>query len=325
MPASDRSRGAFTLSLDLELIWGTRDIAGLNYARSCELERSVVIDRLLDLLNQYEIPATWCTLGHLFLDRCAEQHGSKHPDIERPNHKWSPGDWFQMDPCTDEATDPIWYGRSLIERIRACHTPQEIGCHTFSHVIFGDTGCSRETAVSELRKCVAIAAEADIELASLAFPRNSVGHLDVVREFGFRCYRGPEPTWYARKRVPPWVRRGAHLFDVLVARTPPVVDPAERLPGLWDLPGSMIFFPSQGFRRHLPMAQRVRRMQRGLHRAERERRIFHLWFHPTNLADEMENMFAGLETVLREAAERRSAGRLDIEPMSALIPGSRTA
>jgi len=318
-----RPRGVFTLSLDFELIWGTRDIAGLSFARQCELERDVVIDRLLDLLHRYEIRATWCTLGHLFLDACSSgEDGRKHPDLVRPHHRWWPQDWFAQDPCSDETTDAIWYGKSLVERIRRCPTPQEIGCHTFSHVILGDPGCSRETARSELEKCVELAREIGVDLASLAFPRNEVGHLDVVRELGFRCYRGTEPNWYARPRVPPPVRRAAHLFDVLVARTPPVVEIAERLPDLYDVPGSMIFFPSHGARRHLPTAQRVRRAHRGLQRAERERRIFHLWLHPTNLADEMEAMFAGLEAVLREAAQRRAAGTLDIASMAALLPSS---
>jgi hypothetical protein len=317
-----RNRGVFTLSLDFELIWGTRDIAGLTFAPQCEIERAVVIDRLLDLLHRYEVRATWCTLGHLFLHSCTHEVGGKHPDIVRPAHAWCDGDWFETDPCSDEASDGIWYARSLIQRIRQCPTAQEIGSHTFSHVIFGDPGCSREAARSELQKCVEVARDfdPDLDLVSLAFPRNAVGHLDVVRDVGFRCYRGPEPHWYARPRVPPALRRAAHLFDVLLARTPPVVEVVERLPGLWDIPGSMIFFPSHGLRGHLPMAQRVRRARRGLRRAAHERRIFHLWLHPTNLVDDMEGMFAGLEAVLRDAAQRRSAGTLDIASMASLLP-----
>jgi hypothetical protein len=51
-------RGAFTLSLDFELIWGTLDIAGLKFRRHYEAERSVVIDRLLALLHPREEPRT---------------------------------------------------------------------------------------------------------------------------------------------------------------------------------------------------------------------------------------------------------------------------
>jgi peptidoglycan/xylan/chitin deacetylase (PgdA/CDA1 family) len=312
--------GAFTLSLDFELMWGTRDTKGEAFRRQYEVERSDVIDRLLSLLAAYEVPATWCTLGHLFLDRCTEREGRKHPEIVPPRHAWVEGDWFAHDPCTNEKDDPLWYGRSLLARVRECPTPQEIGCHSFSHAIFGDSGCSRETAESELRACVAQAERLGLTLRSFAFPRNRVGHLEVLRQHGIQCYRGPEPTWYERPRAPSNLKRAAHLFDVIVARTPPVNQPVERLRDLWDIPGSMIFFPSHGWRRHLPMALRIRRAIKGLDRAESERRIFHLWLHPTNLADRTDAMFDGLEQVLADAARRRSRGALRIAPMSELIP-----
>jgi hypothetical protein len=44
-------------------------------------------------------------------------------------------------------------------------------------------------------QCVRLADEASLALRSFAFPGNRVGHLDVLREFGFTCYRGPEPAW----------------------------------------------------------------------------------------------------------------------------------
>ena len=65
------ARGVFTLSLDFELIWGTLDLFGPQaFRRVCEIERHLVIDRLLSLLEEFELPATWCILGHLFLDSC---------------------------------------------------------------------------------------------------------------------------------------------------------------------------------------------------------------------------------------------------------------
>ena len=64
----DPRKGVFTLSLDFELLWGTVDLHGSErFRRACEIEREVVIDRLLDLLDEHKIPATWCILGHLFL------------------------------------------------------------------------------------------------------------------------------------------------------------------------------------------------------------------------------------------------------------------
>jgi peptidoglycan/xylan/chitin deacetylase (PgdA/CDA1 family) len=320
-------RGVFTLSLDFELIWGTLDHGGIDrFGRACQVEREVVVDRLLALLAEFEISATWCIVGHLFLASCSPVEGVKHPEIVRPTHPWSVGDWFSEDPCGREETDPIFYGASLIEKIRACPVPQEIGCHSFSHVIFGDPGCSRDTAESELTECVRRASDSGIQLRSFAFPRNSVGHLDVLREAGFACYRGPEPVWWERPDVPRVAKRIGHLVDVLTARRPPVVTPVEELEGLWNIPGSMMLFPMHGRRRHIPASLRVRRAVKGLERAADERRIFHLWFHPTNLADETERMFGALRSILRHVSGIREKQRMDVRSMATLVrPETRTS
>src|SRR4051794_11160623 len=69
-------RGAFVLSLDFELIWGTLDVCGPERFRAaCERERSEVFGALLALLEEFAIPATWCVLGHVMLDSCAADNG----------------------------------------------------------------------------------------------------------------------------------------------------------------------------------------------------------------------------------------------------------
>jgi peptidoglycan/xylan/chitin deacetylase (PgdA/CDA1 family) len=311
-------RGLFTISLDFELIWGTLDRGVDTFREACEREREVVVDRLLALLTDFEISATWCTLGHLFLDSCEPRDGRKHPEIVPPTHAGI-ADWFEHDPCTSEASDPIFYGKSLVDRVLACPVPQEIGSHSFSHPRFGEPGCSRETASTELAECVRLARERGVELRSFAFPRNRVGHLDVLREHGFTAYRGPDPAWYEGSRWPRPVKRLGHLADVVLARTPPVGLPREVLPGLWNLPGSMIYFPMHGRRRHIPLSRRVARAVKGLDAAADQRRIFHLWFHPTNLAFETDAMFEGLRQVFERAAALRRGGDLWIKPMGEIV------
>jgi peptidoglycan/xylan/chitin deacetylase (PgdA/CDA1 family) len=314
-------RGVFTLSLDFELIWGTVDVRGPEpFRRTCEIEREVVLDRLLDLLAEFDIAATWCIVGHLFLSSCSPRNGVKHPEIVRPSHSWAHGDWFSCDPARSEETDPIFYGSSLIDKIRQCPVAQEIGCHSFSHVIFGDEGCSHETASSEVAECVRLARERGVEMRSFAFPRNSVGHLDVLRDHGFSCYRGPEPVWYESQRLPRALKRLGHLTDILAARRPPVVVPQEATKGIWNIPGSMLYFPMRGPRRYIPLSVRVRRAVKGLERAAAECQILHLWLHPTNLADESERMFAGLRSIFEHVDRLRTTSQIVVAPMGELVP-----
>ena len=309
--------GVLTISLDFELIWGTLDLFGpAKFRAACLREREVVVDRLLALFEEFDTPATWCIVGHLFLESCETVNGIKHPDIVRPEHRWCPTDWFAHDPGGNELDEPLFFGRGLVDRIRACRTYQEIGCHSFSHVIFGDDGCSRNTAESEIAECVRVASEIGVNLRSFAFPRNRVGHLDILSRYGFKCYRGPEPTWPETIGLPLPLKRAARLLEVVTASTPPVVLPQKNEFGLWNIPGSAIYFPMHGVRRLVPMRLRVRRLLKGLNEAGRRRRIFHLWFHPTNFAEQTEAMFEGLRRILLRAAELRERGQLEILTMS---------
>lgn len=310
-------RGAFVLSLDFELVWGTRDLPeGKAFGDACIRERAEVFDRLLDTLAEFAVPATWCTVGHLMLDSCAPHDSRKHPEIVRPDHAWFQDDWFIDDPCSDETTNPLYYAQSLVRRIQDCRVRQEIGCHSFSHPIFGDPGCSRACAESELQACIRAAEALGIEMSSFAFPRNSVGHLDVLAAYGLTCFRGPEPVWYARTRTAPGLKRAGHLADVLLARCPPVVMPKPVGDDLVNLPGSMMFFPMHGMRRYIPMSRRVRRAVKGIRLAADTQQIFHLWFHPTNLADQTEKMFSGLREILAEVVVHRERGTLDCLTMA---------
>ena len=46
---------------------------------------------------------------------------------------------------------------------------------------------------------------------------------------------------------------------------------------------------------------------------------FRLWFHPTNLADEVDQMLAGLRTIFAHAARLRERDALTVAPMGAIM------
>ncbi len=305
-------RGAFTLSLDFELIWGTQDLFGPEaFRKACLFERQRIIDDLLSLLDEFEIPATWCIVGHLFLDAC----DGKHTELKRPAHGWLRQDWFHNDPGGRENDQSVFLGKSLIEKILACSTRQEIGFHSFSHVVWGDSGCSREVAESEMHACVQAAAWTGSRPVSFVFPRNRVGHLDVLAQNGIRAFRGPGPRWYEQDENPGALGRLAHLLEVAAGTPGPTVLPVATAEGLVNLAGSMIYLPAHGIRGLIPVERRVRRAVKGLKRASEQRRVFHLWFHPTNLADCYQPMIAGLRRILDKVRSLRDAGRLDTRPM----------
>jgi hypothetical protein len=115
------------------------------------------------------------------------------------------------------------------------------------------------------------------------------------------------------------IRRMGHLFEIAGLRTPPSVVAKEE-GGIWNIPGSMLYTPSFGARRYLPVWMRVLRARRGLDNAVRRKEIFHLWFHPTDLVCRMDAMMDGLRRIFEHAANLREAGRLVVRPMRDLVP-----
>jgi peptidoglycan/xylan/chitin deacetylase (PgdA/CDA1 family) len=308
--------GIFVLSLDFELAWGSRDITTDPAAllRAARVTRERVFDGLLGLLTEHDAVATWATVGSLFRAGATRTRDGLYPDVVPPRHAWRTAPWFDGVPDGTEATAPEFYARSLVLRLR--DAGQEIGSHSFSHPIFGDPGCTRASARTDLARCVAEAAAIGVDLRSFVFPRNSVGHLDLLARHGFTCFRGPEPTWYHHAAVPPALRRAAHLADVALAARPPTVLPWRHPNGLWCIPGSASLLPLDGPRRWIPLSRRVDRCVAGVEQARRDRRICHLWTHPINLAAAPEAMLAGLRTVVGRAARLRDAGQLEILPMA---------
>lgn len=319
MTPAELPRGAFVLSFDLELAWGTFDHGGHERnGRSFDRVRPIVT-QLLEMLGRHRIPATFAVVGHLFLDRCARENGAAHPEIVRAAHAWFPHDWFSLDPCSDLERAPHWYGRDLVEQIAADAQGHEIASHSFSHVIFGDSGCSAEAARSELARCAALAREViGRELRSFVFPRNAVGHLDALTAHGIRVYRGVDGWWFKRLPLRVLARAGHFADDVLALRPPVHLPEWVEPPGIWNVPGSMLYQSRDGLRRLIPIGARVRKAKKGIDAAVARRRIFHLWFHPFNLATDESALLAGFEQVLAYAAGRRDAGALDILTMGAL-------
>ncbi len=309
------SKGAFLLSLDTELAWGGlhngkyRERVGL-----FEATRSAVA-RLLSLLGEYEIHATWAVVGHLLLRGCS-QSAVKHPELVRPDYPWLRGDWLDPVPCSEEGADPLWYAPDMVESILSCAAEQEIGCHTFSHVIAGHPGCSRQCFESEVRACVDAARGWGLKLTSFVFPRNSVAHLDVLREQGFRAFRGSSDDGVLTK-LPGPVGRVARGIKWVVPQPSLTASPEYR-DGLWCLPDTSFYLHREGGAGLLPVAGRVLRAARGLHQAARDQNLFHLYLHPFNLATDPDPLLEGLEKIFRMVASKRDRGILDNPTMGEL-------
>lgn len=296
-------KGVFTISLDTELAWGTFDKGNVERYEEAYRNTPEVIDRLCELFDEYEIPATWAVVSHL-LEDCDGNHSDRTP----PDIEWI-DDWFSELPCASGMDEDLWYAPWLIDRIQDCETDQEIGLHGSTHMQLGADGCSRQHAREEIGAAVETLRSYGVEPKSFVFPRNDVGHVDVLRDHGIQAYRGVDARWYERESVPSAVKPPLRFADEAARGTPPVVEPIER-DSVVEVPGSQVFRPSHDGWQYTPGESSVARAKKGLRSAARTGGVFHLWFHPFNLGHAMDRDLDRLKDVLADAAKLSEEGEL---------------
>lgn len=277
----DSKKGYFLISFDTELAWGTLDHQGWKkYGRHYEMVRQIV-SQLLTLLEKYELSATWDIVGRLFLSK------------ERLN------DGFEglNDP---DINSSLLYAPDIVRNILNCPVKQEIGSHTFGHMVASEV--SKERFERDLEDWKKAASPYGIKPVALVFPRNRAKHFDIVKKVGFRCYRGLDPT--LSNRFPSPISRLVRGVESFLVLPPPVVWPTYK-ERLWNIPGSYYYLHKDGWAKFLPIKARVIRARKGLRRAEKERAIFHLWTHPFNLAGDVDGLLGGLDKIFQYAHELR--------------------
>ena len=294
----------FIISLDTELLWG---YAGhplsdaVNLMKNDDARVRGCIDILLNIFEKHNIPATWAIVGHLFLDQCGKEDGIPHKNMPRFKDNW-----YSSDPCTDVQRDPLYYGNDLVENILSNRIKHEIGYHSFSHVVFSE--CNREVAEAEIKEGIKLAKEFGIRLRSFVFPEDKIGHIDVLKENGFKMYRGKP------------LRKGGNdpnqnmllrIFNAGIKRIiAPPVEP-KWMDGIWEIPSSMYFCEP------IIKSSVLQRAKLGLHRAIRSKKVFHIWLHPHNLLM-YPSLKDDLDKFLGIVAKKRDEGKIEVMTMGEL-------
>ena len=254
----DNYKGALIISADFEMAWAWRYAkSGINPENKGIEERNN-IPALIKLFEEYKIPVTWATVGHLFLKECSKLNKKPHSNMARipyfTNKVWSyqSGDWYDHDPGSNVRDAPAWYAPDLIEQIKASVIKHEIGCHTFSHIDCSDKYCPEKVLTDEISACVEVARLAGIELKSMVFPGGTNGNYAVLKKYGFTNYR---------------INAEWDLFY-----------PEKDNWGLWKLPSSASI-ENHGFGWDVEFYTKI--YKKYIDRAIETGTVCHLWFHPS--------------------------------------------
>lgn len=311
----DSDKGYFIFSLDTELAWGYHDLDGPRteiFSTDGTRERTA-IDRVHQMLDEFNIVGTWALVGHLFYERC--EMCEFCPVLEWQSKYESFNEIY-------DTHDPLWYGLDAIETLLTRHRNHEIAFHGYTHALFDESLMSNERARMEIDEWLRLGKRHDAVPTTVIFPRNRVGHLDQFRRAGFICYRGVEalPLWFRGKQLGKLIK---HVDQVLALSPLPIYDRSEieRSSGMVNLQSSEHFFD---FNRKLEMfldAQnlhtlRLRRIKQGIQRAAREKKIVHIWAHPWEFRTKKD--FEKLQYILTAVAEEIDSGRMQSVGMAEL-------
>ena len=315
--------GALVISLDFELHWGIRDHTSLDACRDRLKRTRDVIPTLLSMFQEFDVAATWATVGFLFARSKSELLA--HAPEDRPTYRdalLSP--YPLLDEIgNDEREDPFHYAPSLIEQI--ANTPkQRVGTHTFSHFYCCEEGVTPRQFEQDIRAAHELAGERGIELESIVFPRNqwTPTATSQLPGLGIKGFRPNPDHWAFRPRASgdeSPLRRLYRLADAYVPMRHSAVSwPAHSGQRPTPVCASRFLRPYSKRLRHLERF-RLDQIQREMAHAAREGHVYHLWWHPHNFGSNSAQNLESLRAILEGFRTLREQTAMDSLSMETCV------
>ena len=287
-------KGAFILSLDFEGLWGS--IGGHTepqvkaFADSVS-RNPVVIPRLLSLFEKYKIHCTWAVVGAMLCKNKEEVLNLLSDDV-----KYQAWGISMKDYISNIEADDVYFFPELIKRVKNCPN-QEVGSHTFTHFYANETGVTVEMLRQEMELSRTVLDDLGTEAKTLIMPRNQVEGLDndVLKKTGFTVLRGRAGGQFQNKKVKK-VMNFADAYFPLIRRPFVLSDIGKG--DIQNVKASILFrpyFKKLGFIEPL----KLWRIKLAMKKAAKRGECFHLWFHPHNVANNMDRNFATLESIFK--------------------------
>lgn len=266
------------------------------------LNTRLVVPRLLKLFEAYDVAATWAAVGMLLAGNRDEwNHYSPVCKPAYHNPVFSAYHWYEK----EEVDDRMVFAPELMTEV-VKYPKQELGCHTFAHYYTLEKGHCEECFRADLQAAKRITREKfGRELTSLVFPRNQYDDaaIAVAASEGFTAVRTNPGDWYWRDpHNDQLVKRLFRTGDILVPLGKKTSFPLSLItpsaPGLpYQVPASRFFRPHDPA---LPLVNRwkLQRIKNEMSRAAALGEVYHLWWHPHNHGNHLEESLAEVEVLL---------------------------
>ena len=318
--------GHFVISLDFELHWGLFDLLSIQEYQENLANVGIVIDRLIDLSERYNIRLTFATVGFLFAKNKKELiKFSPHHKPTYKNIELNPYSLFNKI-GNSEKDDPYHYGYNILKKIHS-RKIHEIGTHTFSHYYCNEAGQTNQQFTEDIKSAINIANNFGIKTNSIVFPRNMVNPdaLDSCKKLGIISYRGNEKAYIYRispkKKYYNWLLvRGLRLFDSYFSITGSNIYDIvgiNKKSDIVNLPSSRFLRPYSTRLKYLETLK-IRRIKKGMQKAAKQNKLYHLWWHPHNFGANIDENFDNLEEIFNEYSKLNQTYNFSSETMTSL-------
>jgi len=293
--------GVFTVSLDLELYWGVFDSKSLkDYERNI-LGAKEAVEEILKIFDLYGIHATWGVVGFVYFENFEELKENIPPLI--PSYKDKRYSTYEKLKEFEKMDKRLFFAPDTIKKI--AETPyQEIASHTFSHYYCLEEGQGEREFYYDILYSKKIAKKKiNRDLKSIIFPRDqlNIKYIPILKKLGIESYRGnPSHIIYDpvnQKRKQNYLRKALLFLDTYVnisglhAHEIDVFSPIVNIPSSRFLrPVSKRFFYLE--------RMRFERIRKQMEFAAREKKVFHLWWHPHNFGVNLRENLAFLKEIL---------------------------
>jgi peptidoglycan/xylan/chitin deacetylase (PgdA/CDA1 family) len=308
--------GVFTLSLDLELAWGSWQRG--SFAMDTFAGDSRMARRIDRRCRELRLPATWAVVGAWF-DLAEQELQDVPPETSVAALRPGLGPYADPLPTVGQvlAAPDAFLDPELVQELSTSTAGHELGTHTYFHA----NPTTESGLVADVTACRA-ATPSRSPVRTIVYPRDAVRHVSALPAAQIDQYRTPGAARYFQKTGRPvgW-GRAAHTLDQFLGRPAPLIDVQ---------PGAVVAVPSSGvltlrygLRRRIPIRSLRRRYVRPLERAARTGGVYHLWTHPWNLALPGSDAFELLGDVLGRAAELRDRGDIEVLTIGGLADWAR--
>ena len=262
------NNGAVTFSFDCEGKWGMTDIS-TNW--DVDLTRDSLLkayEFILETLRENDISATFAFVGaftesrEIFIDEVL-------PGLSSKNYSnWLNHSKHRILDKTEEG----WFMPELLNLVKE-YNVHEIATHGYTHIPF--SMLDLKDVRTELKLIRKWADKNKIECSTLIYPRNIIGHHNLLKEYQIFGYRDL-PDTISNNRIP-------KIIKTLIEETW-ILKKSQQLDELdtCKIPGGVFINWRYGFRKFVPSLVSFLKYKSMINDAKIKNQVAHFWVHPHN-------------------------------------------